>query len=111
MKTFLTLLSCAAMSLFLANLAKKSTASVPFPDVPATGGNYQVIHSFSGPDGGAPNSIIQVADGSFFGTTANGGPPVIGLPDGRGQSSRSIPPAFLAPPMRLLQPMAICRTV
>jgi uncharacterized repeat protein (TIGR03803 family) len=84
MKTFLTLLSCAAMSLFLANLAKKSTASVPFRDVPATGGNYQVIHSFSGPDGGAPNSIIQVADGSFFGTTANGGPPVIGLPDGAG---------------------------
>lgn len=84
MKTFLTLLSCAAMSLSFANLAKKSTASEPSRDVPATGGDYQVIHSFSGPDGGAPNSIIQVADGSFFGTTANGGPPVIGLPDGAG---------------------------
>jgi uncharacterized repeat protein (TIGR03803 family) len=71
------------MSLFFANLVK-STASVPSRDVPAGGGNYQVIHSFSGPDGGSPNAIIQVADGSFFGTTANGGPPVVGLPEGAG---------------------------
>ena len=74
----------AAMPLSFANLANESTASVPSRDVPAAGGDYQVIYSFSGPDGGSPNSIIQVADGSFFGTTANGGPPVIGLPDGAG---------------------------
>jgi uncharacterized repeat protein (TIGR03803 family) len=57
---------------------------VPSQDLPATGGSYQVIHSFSGPDGGSPNSIVQATDGSFLGSTANGGPPVSGLPDGAG---------------------------
>ena len=46
--------------------------------------NYQVLHSFSGPDGGGPNSLVLASDGFFYGSTANGGPPVSGLPDGAG---------------------------
>jgi len=46
--------------------------------------NYQVLHSFSGPDGGGPNSLVLASDGFSYGSTANGGPPVSGLPDGAG---------------------------
>jgi uncharacterized repeat protein (TIGR03803 family) len=34
---------------------------------------FKVLHSFSGTDGGAPNSLIQAADGFFYGSAANGG--------------------------------------
>ena len=34
---------------------------------------FQVLHSFSGPDGSAPNAVIQAMDGFFYGSTALGG--------------------------------------
>lgn len=34
---------------------------------------FKVLHSFSGTDGGSPNSLIQTADGFFYGSAANGG--------------------------------------
>ena len=34
---------------------------------------FTVLHSFAGTDGASPNSIIQTADGLFYGSAANGG--------------------------------------
>ncbi len=39
-----------------------------------TGGNYQVLHTFSGEaDGGTPSALMQDAQGNLFGTTVYGG--------------------------------------
>jgi uncharacterized repeat protein (TIGR03803 family) len=38
------------------------------------GANYEVIHTFWGPDGGYPHGpLIQASDGNFYGTTTEGG--------------------------------------
>jgi len=34
---------------------------------------FTVLHSFTGVDGGSPNSLIQTPDGFFYGSAANGG--------------------------------------
>ncbi len=82
MKTLIIPLQLIAV--LFATFAAQSTASSLRQAAPDAGGSYQVIHSFSGPDGGSPNWIIQSSDSSFVGTTANGGPAVNGLPDGAG---------------------------
>ncbi len=38
-----------------------------------TGGNFESLHSFSGPDGAYPTSIMQSSDGYFYGTAGGGG--------------------------------------
>lgn len=38
-----------------------------------TGGNFKSLHSFSGPDGAYPTSIMQSSDGYFYGTAGGGG--------------------------------------
>jgi uncharacterized repeat protein (TIGR03803 family) len=41
----------------------------------ANGASFQVLHSFSGADGSHPDSaLVQTADGTLFGTAADGGP-------------------------------------
>jgi uncharacterized repeat protein (TIGR03803 family) len=44
----------------------------------------QVLHSFSGGDGGSPNSIVQAADGLLYGSAATGGDVITCAPDGCG---------------------------
>jgi uncharacterized repeat protein (TIGR03803 family) len=39
----------------------------------STNGVLATLYSFSGNDGSAPNSLVQGRDGSFYGTTADGG--------------------------------------
>lgn len=39
----------------------------------ATVAGFKVLHSFTGVDGGSPNSLIQTPDGFFYGSAANGG--------------------------------------
>ena len=42
-------------------------------NAPAPMAGFKVLHSFSGKDGGSPNSLIQATDGLFYGSAANGG--------------------------------------
>jgi len=36
-------------------------------------GNFEVVHNFSGADGGTPGALIQANDGNFYGATSSGG--------------------------------------
>jgi uncharacterized repeat protein (TIGR03803 family) len=62
-------------------------------------GAYEVIHTFRGPDGAYPcGPLIQAADGSFYGTTAQGGANLAGTvfrlaPDGRLTTLHNFPEA------------------
>jgi uncharacterized repeat protein (TIGR03803 family) len=43
----------------------------------AASGTLKTLHTFSGPEGAVPNSLIQGRDGFFYGTTSYGGQPAI----------------------------------
>jgi uncharacterized repeat protein (TIGR03803 family) len=57
-------------SLFLLVLAAVAITAIPSATAQAA---FQVLHSFSGPDGGSPNALFQNSDGFFYGSAANGG--------------------------------------
>ena len=50
---------------------------------------FKVLHSFTGADGGSPNSLIQASDGFFYGSAANGGDVTSCPSDGCGVLFRS----------------------
>ena len=37
------------------------------------GGTFAILHTFSGGDGGSPDGLVQSTNGSFYGTTTEGG--------------------------------------
>ncbi len=70
------------VSLFLLVVVVTITAVSSAPA--ATVAGFKVLHSFSGVDGGSPNSLIQTSDGFFYGSAANGGDTTSCAPDGCG---------------------------
>jgi uncharacterized repeat protein (TIGR03803 family) len=61
----------STLSFFLLVLVAAAIATTP--SAAAAPVQFKVLHSFSGADGSAPNSLIQAADGFFYGSAANGG--------------------------------------
>ena len=70
--------------LALFSFAALSTAQSPGPDAGSVNAGFQVLHSFSGLDGGSPNALIQASDGFFYGSAATGGDMNNCPPDGCG---------------------------
>jgi uncharacterized repeat protein (TIGR03803 family) len=67
-----------------------SLAIQPFPtSATAALASFQVLHSFSGPDGQLPSApLVQGADGFFYGVTSYGGNFSVLPPDGAGTAFR-----------------------
>src|SRR5512141_1437407 len=67
-----------------------SLAIQPFPaSATAALASFQILHSFSGPDGQLPGApLVQGADGFFYGVTTYGGDFNVLPPDGAGTAFR-----------------------
>ena len=85
-------------NLFLLVLAAGLATVSPAPA--ATVAGFKVVHSFTGVDGGSPNSLIQSSDGFFYGSAANGGDVNSCPSDGCGVLFKSDSAYILAPRRR-----------
>jgi uncharacterized repeat protein (TIGR03803 family) len=80
-----SIIRTGTLFLFVFAAAMAAVSSSPA----ATVAGFKVLHSFTGADGGSPNSLIQASDGFFYGSAANGGDVTSCPSDGCGVLFRS----------------------